>query len=317
MKKGWKIFWITCSVVAVLGITLCVAGVAMGGDIASAYEAAGGRLFRNRSHTSNYHDYQDDYNDYDDDNDYDDYDDYDDENQDNYDGTHHNGKHHGGRHHGRVEKENYFEETIDGIESLDMDIAASEIYIVPGNEGEVKVVMDHFAGRHCGIDVRSEGKKLYVESRSENGWCFKDHLRDKREVTIYVPKEMTEMNLILRAGTLVVEDARLDQLNLEVAAGSAHFQNLLADNAKVDCAAGAATIYGDVYQSLEIDCSAGEVLFFSESGKESYNYSIDCSTGSIELDGERQRGESEISNQAGRTMDIECEVGKVGISFDK
>ena len=316
MKKGWKIFWITCSVVAVLGITLCVAGVAMGGDIASAYEAAGGRLFRNRSHTSNYHDYQDDYNDYDDDND-NDYDDYDDENQDNYDGTHHNGKHHGGKHHGRVEKENYFEETIDGIESLDMDIAASEIYIVPGNEGEVKVVADHFEGRHCGIDVRSEGSKLFVDSRSENGWCLKDHLGDQRVVTIYVPREMKEMELTLRAGALVVEDARVENLEVELAAGSVNIENLLAENAKVDCAAGSAVIHGDVNRSLEIDCSAGEVLFDSESAKDSYDYDIDCNTGSVEIDGKQQRGESKISNQAGRIMEIECEVGKVGISFDK
>ena len=31
MKKGWKIFWIICAVLAAIGIFLAVAGTALGG----------------------------------------------------------------------------------------------------------------------------------------------------------------------------------------------------------------------------------------------------------------------------------------------
>ena len=31
MKKGWKVFWIVCAVMAAAGIVMTVAGIALGG----------------------------------------------------------------------------------------------------------------------------------------------------------------------------------------------------------------------------------------------------------------------------------------------
>ena len=290
MKKGWKIFWITCSIVAGLGIILCVAGFAMGGSIRSAYQEAGGHYYR-RGVTSQNTD-----------------DDYDDGYDDEYDESHDNG------HHGRGD--NDFEETYEGIDRLDLDLAAAEIYILPGKEGEVRVTIENFEGRHCGIDVHREGSELTLESRGEGAWCMKDHVKDHRVVTIHVPSKLSELDLSLQAGYLEVGDVKAENLSVDVAAGDVYFTNMIANTAEVDCSAGKVEIYGDVNESLEIDCSAGEVVFHSRSEKQSYDYGMDCATGSIKFDGEDQRGESKISNQAGRYMEIDCEVGKVEVDFN-
>lgn len=281
MKRGWKLFWIICGVVAAVGAACCIAALVMGVSAEKIEERFPGGIGFIERHIEVF-----DRNDWGDD----------------------------------AERERSGSgRNFEGVRSIDIDLLAGEVNIYTQEDASNRIMVetDHVDSR-LKLECYMDEDELKIESTKK---LFSlNHSKDAGEISIYIPRDMLldEVSVEMAAGSLHVDDLQVTELSVEVDAGEAVVESFSADEAEFKCGAGSITASGEARVSVDINCGVGEIMY-TASGKETdYNYEISCGIGQVQCGADSYSGlgkEKHIAHNAGKEMEIECGIGTVTIDF--
>ncbi len=133
----------------------------------------------------------------------------------------------------------------------------------------------------------------------------------------------SEIEIILGAGDLTgdVSEApslKSDRMKLDIGAGHMAVTGVWAKELDLDCGAGEIELYESSTQNLDADCGVGSMVIEMLGKVTDYNYEVDCGIGEVVVGENSYNGLGEttkIQNGSENTMDIECGVGEIRVSF--
>ena len=279
MKKGWKMFWISCIIIFCLGCGLCLVGVALGAtasgvlgqfDVVDSVKVLNKRIawshIRHKDTQSS-------------------------------------------------EPEEY-SDSYTNIRKLDVDTTGIELKILPSSDEQVHVKCSNTQPQ-IEFDCEQQGDTLEI-STTDNIKVF-NRMKDTVTVWIQIPAEMLqEADITNDAGMIYIRKISADDLSIDVGAGEAEIEEFRANVLELDCGAGSITASGTVLAEADVECGVGEVNLTLQGKAEEYSYDLDCSVGSIILDGDEIDGIGTRQSHhvdGGKYLDVDCGVGEVNLSF--
>ena len=303
MKKGWKMFWIICAVLAVLGIFLAVAGTALGGLMMLRDDRDEEILRSWLQRIGVWHEVTS-------------------ESEEIQDVPNHltDGDYVPGEPDGR------YVTAIDGINELELELAGMAVCVMPyendpgtARDGE-NVIVDISRCREDlrdTINITHDGAKLQVEMQDRG------RLRTQNSGTIYISvprgKYFEKISADAKAGLIKLLELKAGELSVKAGAGKIIVSSFSAETLSADCGVGQITLEGKVTDSAEINCSVGEVICTLTGTMEAYDYEVKCGVGKLLINGESYSGISnkmKIDNGSGRRIEAECDLGSVEITFE-
>lgn len=120
----------------------------------------------------------------------------------------------------------------------------------------------------------------------------------------------------MSAGTVNVSNLSiLEEGQIKVNAGALNMDNITANNVKVKQNAGSATLEGSFLGKTTLECNAGNMSLTTDKKESEYQYSIDSNAGSIKINGEKYSNiEKEINNNAEYEFNMECNAGSIQLN---
>ena len=121
------------------------------------------------------------------------------------------------------------------------------------------------------------------------------------------------------AGQITADEISAEGLSLSVGAGSILIDSMNVADLDARVGAGRFAANGTAAESVNAECSVGSIELHLKGTAADYDYELKCMAGSIHLDGEQYSGlanEKKISNNAARTMKLECSVGEIRVEFE-
>ena len=305
MKKGWKIFWIICAVLAAVGIFLSVAGTALGGlvmlrddrdeeIVRSWLDRIGlGHETTVTAEVEEVPDVSDSMAD------------------DGYVPGEPDGK----------------DVTVyEGIDELDLDLTGMGVCVMPydGSEGAAygaeDIIVDISECREDlkdKISVSQDGTELKVEMEDQ-GYMGTE---DSGIMYISVPrgKYFEKISADAKAGLIELSEIQAGELSVKTDAGEIMASAFSVNILEADCGVGQITLEGEITDSAEISCNVGNVICTLPGTVDAYNYEVKCAVGELLIDGESYSGISnkmEIDNGSSCRIEAECDLGSVEILFE-
>lgn len=281
MKKITKILGITCAVLVALGVVFIIIGIANGGKHIVESDLKKGKLSVFFS--------MDDW-----------FDDDDNEN----------------KNMSNINKDSIMklEKTQYQIQSLKVQAKYGEIKINQWNEECFGI-----ENKAKSLDVKYEviDGVLNVSVSGKIG-IFKNNVGD---INVYIPKDkLSSADLSIGAGELECNGLFADSIKIEVGAGEGKVKNSEFGQCDINVGMGELELEGTTVNSMNIDCGMGEVKAELNNSYNDFDYKLKVGAGEIELGTQKYEGISktvDISNNTGRTMDIDCGMGEVTIEFNK
>lgn len=281
MKRGWKIFWITCAVIAVIGFGCCMTALALGvttDTIASRFPYGLGIIKGNAWH-------------------------------------HSEESHSGHSYTGDVDDSETFSDVQ--INEIDAHISAGELHVLKSDTDEFKIETYEIDSR-LKLNYYVEDGELKIETKKHIwGLTGGNH---PGTIYLFVPEgyELDEASFEVGAGTLYIEDIRAVSLDIEVGAGEATIDRFSSGEAGMECGAGKITASGHADWEMDVNCDIGEIDLNLEAEMEDYSYNIKCGVGEVNVGDEHYSGiggKKKIEHHAGKEMDIDCGVGTINVDF--
>lgn len=294
MKKGWKIFWVVCVSLTVIGLICCAASFALGVTV----EAIESR-YPNGIGIFSHHDNDDSEDDWEED-----------------------------REHEVEPEQSEHTETglygdgegiFDNISSVDAEIAAGEveIRIDPMLKGQVKVVAKDIDER-LKFQCFQENRELKITTTNKISGIV--GAKGIGKIYLYVPsqEQFEDFSVDMLAGRLYIEEVLAREFSVDMGAGEAEIAHFTASDASLQCGTGSITASGNVDREVEIECGMGEISYTATGKETDYNYEINCGVGEVKCGPNSYSGlgtEKSINNQASKEMSIDCGVGAVTVKF--
>lgn len=299
MKKGWKIFWIICAVLAAIGIFLAVAGTALGGlallrdeqdehIVRDWMDRLGIRIRNEVTVTTDVSELPD-------------------------------GEYTPGEINGRDIT------SYSGIDELDLELTGMSVCVLPYDEelGEVyagDIVVDTSQCRDDlkdMITVTQDGSELQVHMEDRG----RLNTQDSGIMYISVPRWIyfQKITADAKAGLIELSEIEARELEVKTDAGQIIVSAFSAERLDAECGVGQIILEGEVTGSAELDCNIGEVLCTLPGTADAYDYELKCAVGELMIDGELYNGivnKKEIDNGSGCRVKAECDMGRVEINFE-
>ncbi len=239
-----------------------------------------------------------------------------------------------------------YDDTVENITSVEMNIDAGKITIREGNEFHVdaqNVPEDSFTSTVENgiwtIEVDSESSS-YLRIFGFHIPLHHSSVCKDMKITITVPKDFhaEDLTLELGAGTLEAKKLTADNLVVEIGAGSMdadtvqvsdyasftvgagelEIYDLTAEDTRFDCGVGSINITGNITGDNTIHCGVGEIDMSLDADESDYNYSIDCGLGEVKI-GNRSNITNtslNINNNQDNQFAIDCGIGSIELSFN-
>lgn len=212
---------------------------------------------------------------------------------------------------GEVEKTRINE---DEIEELDIQISSSFL-VIKDSADEFFYIEKNGDGKS---QVYEEKGILYVKAMQNSTVLG---VQKEKKVILYVPENMDlhMINVELGAGEIEWNTLKADAMKVELGAGEFVAEKVEVGDLEVSLGAGECLIQGKLQGDVKVDCAAGSVTLKHEGTEDEFNYEIDCSVGSVQIDGESFSGlasSKEIDNDASKTMEISVSAGSVEVEFE-
>lgn len=318
MKKGWKIFWGICILLAVLGIALCISGVVLGATVSGIREAFG------------FHDRWESY--FGDDSDAMEYSDA------SVSGSLEHAGHDGaGYSENSIHEGTEYAASVDDnlvnsasvsrfsdIRELDIDVTCLEAQIARGEGSEIIVDTSGITEKMLkDLVISQKDEELKIELKDRNSWdsWSKNQYKSQGTLLVQIPEGMQfdEASLKVGAGLLLAEEIQARELDIEVGAGEVNVSAFTADEFELECGAGEAIVSGDAAHEAKIECGVGSVTYAAAGYQQDYNYELSCGIGELNVGGDSFSGlgkERKINNGGSKSMEIECGIGSVYVTFE-
>lgn len=303
MKKGWKVFWIVCAVMAAAGIVMTAAGIALGGlAMLSNTDEAGPvhdwlqRIGRRVVTETTVPDELDDLPDIITDS-----------------GIHDNGYVPG-------EPDGNMITAYEGIDEISLDLSNLGVSVVPYDGDKILVDTTQLgSGIRDKVIISQDGKELEVETGSHHRFHW--NAEDPGMLYISIPQGeyYSSFTADVGAGLLEMEGVSAGEISLEVGAGQIIAEGFYADVLEADCGAGQISLQGEVLQNADLNCDIGEILFTLPGQMEIYNYELSCTAGELVVGDETYSGirnKTRIDNSSGCLLEAECKIGRIEIAFE-
>lgn len=133
--------------------------------------------------------------------------------------------------------------------------------------------------------------------------------------------EADSLKLEVGAGQVVAESVSADVLEASVGAGDMTLKEINLGQLAVDVDAGRLQAEGLVLNKVIGECSVGNLELKLTGTIQDYDYLLDCAAGNIYLDGKKYASgmekEIRIDNGAGRSIELDCAVGNIRVTFAK
>lgn len=288
MRRGWKVFWIIIVILTGVGITLCVAAMALGISASQLREIyPDGIGFLSRMHTE-----QVDLPE-----------------------------------HVRSQNEGEVS-AFQNITSLEVEIGGYKLDMIPSTEKEVRVdTTECWFGGDTEIAVYEEEGRLYIKTIQNGEFLdvfsfFSEKGEDYGTVSIFLPESLwlTEADIAVGASEVEINALRADKMKLSIGAADCHIDYLETNSADIMVGGGDLEIEGKIEGDVIVKCGAGDIEIKLQGNEKDYNYELVCGAGSIEINEKEYGGAvnmKKIDNGSSRTIDVKCGAGDIEISFDK
>lgn len=299
MRKGWKIFWIVCAVLAAVGLFSAVAGTALGGLTILRTGNQAERLvsWLDRLGIDGKTEFS-----------------------------------------GSVEDPkdlpDIIEEEInggaysvgdadgvtvidyEGVDRISLDADGIGISVKPYDGECVRVDTSRLREDLQGeIQISQDGGELDVELKRQN-WGTED----SGMLYINVPQgsRFREISAEVGAGLLEMEGIETEEMSLDVGAGQISAGSFYAEKLEADCGAGQIVLDGETVSEAKLSCDLGEIRYTAAGQMETYDYEVSCSAGEIVIGSESYSGinnKIDIDNGSGSRIEADCKMGRIEISF--
>lgn len=280
MKRGWKIFWITCAAAMCVGIAMCMAAVGLG----VTREAIAGQLpegvglgVLSGDHYFGY------------------------ESHNTADGT--------------VDSVDMME----GVRSINLDMWAGDVEFLSADalQQGIRVETEGISKR-LKLRYYMDGDELKFTTDSKV-WHVNDESIGKVYVYIPEGYKFEEVSVDIGAGALYIEEISAEELKVNVGAGEAVIDDFEVQKVDLECGAGTITARGYAMKEADIECGIGEIMYTAVGNERNYNYDIDCGVGEVICGDDSYSnigGERRIDNGAPAEMKIDCGVGSIEVVFE-
>ncbi len=129
-----------------------------------------------------------------------------------------------------------------------------------------------------------------------------------------------EMQMDIGAGQILADGLQADDISFAVGAGEIALTNAQLKQVKVEVGAGNCEIQGTILGDVDVECAMGNVSFALAGKQNEFNYEIQCVSGNITIGEDEYSGlvqEQSLSNNASKTMDLECAMGNLEVNFEE
>ncbi len=305
MKKGWKIFWVMCISLGVLGIALCISGIILGATAEKIREVFGiqarftvssesGEFYEGGSERAASS-----------------------ESGEGYESRSDSAASYGSSETQADEGEQFFSD----IEELKVDVTCLEVDIFEGDGGQIRVYSGDLEQEILDdLTISKKDKELEIEMKGKKKWENLGN-RSRGVLSIQIPagQQFKEVSVKVGAGLLTADDLHAEEMDIDVGAGQVYLNSFYARELDLECGAGEAELYGEIERETKIECGVGRVSFTAVGSREDYDYKVSCGIGSVTVGEDSYSGlggERKISNGGSKKMEIECGIGEVEVSFD-
>ena len=280
MKKGWKVFWIVCAVMAAAGIVMTAAGIALGGAamLSSADESGPVHEWLQRSGrivTENT---------------------------------------------APGEPDGDMITAYEGIDEISMDLSGLGVIAEPTDGDDVIIDTSQLrADIREALVITQDGGKLEMETDSHRGFGRNASDPGMLYISLPQGAYYNSFSADVGAGFLEMRGISAGEISLDVGAGQIIAEGFYADVLEVDCGAGQITLQGEVVENADLNCDIGEVLFTLPGEMEVYNYELSCSAGELIVGDEAYSGlrnKMKIDNGSSCLIEAECRIGRMEIMFE-
>lgn len=206
----------------------------------------------------------------------------------------------------------------EGVRSLSVEVGAGSVELWEMEElAENEIALNHY-GDGNQYRIEQEGGELNIDLPNR-----KDVTQGMETLVIGVPTgfQFEELNIETKAGAFYSEQVLARELALEVSAGEIRILGGSAEHLEAEAKAGAIDCQMAVEKTASAECSAGTVDILLAGEKNDYDYQLECSGGSIFLNGEEPEEftqlyqKKNINNHAGRNVELECQMGTITVDF--
>ena len=278
MKKRWKIFWITCVVLASIGVICCIAALGLGvtAGMIRGYFPYGIEIGN---------------------------------------GIYHHGEDEDGTK-GTYQTED-FHQSYPGVNSIEMELFTGQVNVIMSEDEDITVETNGLDKRlkfNCYIDEDTlkltSKKSLFhindavvgtITIRIPENMILNEADLDIKAGTLYIEEiKANELVVEVGSGEAKIDQFEANEVELNCGAGSIVASGAAKQEADVECGVGEITFYvtgAEEEYNYNIECGVGEIV---------------CGSNSFSGLG----NERTIRNpQASKEMNIECGVGNVTVNF--
>lgn len=279
MKKGWKIFWIVCAVLAAVGLLLTAAGVVLGGISAlrSAQNLEVGITPRWLERL---------------------------ENREQDEEASEPGMKDGVIH--------------DHVDEISLELGGIQVCVTAGDTDGVQVDTSALRSDiREELMVSRDENELEIEMR-HRGHGMNTNGTGTLYITVPEDRILHSFSAWMGAGSLELDGIRTEELSLEVGAGEIIAENFYTEELDADCGAGQIRLQGETVREAEIDCDLGQIIYTVPGTERDYNYELSCGAGELLIGGDSFAGVSKnekIDHESERLIKADCGMGLIEIRF--
>lgn len=225
----------------------------------------------------------------------------------------------------------YFEETFENANDLNIKLDVSKLTIKTGDEFrvEVKNPTNEF---YCKMD----GDTLKIRDERSNVNLFNFSNDDViPEIILYIPRNQKFSNIEIETGVnetyiekvvadkvdietgvgkFTIGDIEADVANISGGAGETNIEKSTLNELKLEAGVGKFVINSKISEEAKIDAGVGQLIVNLEGNKENYKVKTSTGLGNLLVDG-KTAGDNQVIGEGSTYIKVEAGVGEVKINF--
>lgn len=222
------------------------------------------------------------------------------------------------------------------IRELDLSLGAGTFTI--SEKDETDGLIDLYVRGKGDVDFYVKDNSLHVEGFKGNKLLIGVGEMDN-QITLRIPKGMgfdeidleigagsmdicnlkaRELDANVGAGELIIDKAEITSFSAEIGAGQLSACEMYVWEADVEVGLGSLSYVGAIEQELDAQCGMGNMDFQLKGNEKDHNYEIECSAGSIQLNGweiSAMAAEKYVNNGAASTFELSANMGNITLNF--
>lgn len=208
-------------------------------------------------------------------------------------------------------------EELSGVEALDIDVTGN--LVVGTHDQDYVLVETDSSSNRWQVSCQMEGNTLKIRTKIRWAWVGN---YDFGAIHVLIPEDITlrEADIEIGAGKADITDLNVKDLELEVGAGQGILRGFKTDHLTVKCDVGNVQASGELNGDAKVECGVGDVHLEFDGQEKDFDYQVKCDVGQVTVGNSSYSGlgnKRRISNDADKTLDVDCGVGKVSVDFNK